>query len=328
MKQEFDYFEDYEKPLLKNYITHISIISSIKLGIFDLLENQFISVDEIIKQLKLNCRKRCLIDILDKLYAVGLIDRKGIMKSARYKSRSKDFLKSNPNNKIELTIVYDKHMNKYNQYISKLLRNKLNPKPVEDDVNDYLKAMNQYSLTKFQDLTEDFDFSKVKSVLDVGGGIGSFSVELKKKFPFINCWSFDLPECEKHIKCYLKSIGMENQITIISGDMFKHEFIKSDVIFMGNVLHEYSKKERIFLLKKVYDYLHSSGTFITIEDYIENSRNEDNYPQNISCLMNLTCDKGYNMTKGEFEEMTKEIGFRKVNFMKHGVICYKDNGIM
>jgi len=328
MKQEFDFFEDYEKPLLKNYITHVSIILAIKLGIFDFLENDFFSVNEIINQLKLDLRKRCLIDILDKLYAVGLIDRNGVMKSARYKSRSKDFLSSNPNNKIELTIVYDKHMNKYNQYISKLIRTKYNSSLEQDDVNNYLKAMNQYSINKFQDLIKDFDFSKVKSVLDIGGGIGSFSVEIKNRFPNINCFTFDLPECEKHIKCYLESIKMENEITIISGDMFKDEFLKCDVIFMGNVLHEYSKKEKIFLLKKVYDYLHSRGTFITIEDYIENSRNEDDYPHNMSCLINLTCDKGYNMTKGELEEMTKEIGFTQVKFIKHGVICHKDFTIM
>jgi hypothetical protein len=54
-------------------------------------------------------------------------------------------------------------------------------------------GMNQHS---FIDLTNKFDFSSYRTLLDVGGATAELSVQVAKKYPLMKCINFELPPVE------------------------------------------------------------------------------------------------------------------------------------
>lgn len=51
----------------------------------------------------------------------------------------------------------------------------------------FLNAMGDYQNFAFQDFARKFDFSNYKTVVDVGGALGSLSVAIAKENTHVNC---------------------------------------------------------------------------------------------------------------------------------------------
>ena len=48
---------------------------------------------------------------------------------------------------------------------------------------------------------------------------------------------------------------MTSQVTTATGDFFKDAFPKSDIISMGNILHDWDEDQKIGLMRKAFDAL-------------------------------------------------------------------------
>jgi len=60
-----------------------------------------------------------------------------------------------------------------------------------------------------------------------------------KVHPKIKCTSYDLPALEPIAKEMIKEEGMEGKVQTGVIDFLKDVFPKSDVIVMGNILHDW-----------------------------------------------------------------------------------------
>jgi hypothetical protein len=138
-------------------------------------------------------------------------------------------------------------------------------KPFFDYLNDfpeklhaYQKAMYEYAKDDYKILPDLIDFSKHKSVMDVGGSYGAILENIKTKKPNVECVLFDLPKV-------IDRVTISN-IKKLGGSFFEKIPNQSEAIVLSRVLHDWNNEKAKLILKNCFEALPNNGTLYVIEN--------------------------------------------------------------
>src|SRR5216684_9028521 len=84
----------------------------------------------------------------------------------------------------------------------------------------FLNAMTGLSRLNFEAFAAKFDFSKFKTLCDIGGATGLLCIEVAKANPDLRCISFDLPPVEPIALKHIAAAGLSDRVGTASGDFF------------------------------------------------------------------------------------------------------------
>ncbi len=114
---------------------------------------------------------------------------------------------------------------------------KVHGKPIFEELyaddaklGEFLGVMTGFQAASFMLLGEKFDFSKYKTVSDIGGALGLLSHLVGKRHPHLTFTTFDLPPVEPLARKHIDEAGMSDRIKVVSGDFFRDELPKADVV--------------------------------------------------------------------------------------------------
>ncbi|KAK6794829.1 hypothetical protein RDI58_008282 [Solanum bulbocastanum] len=113
-------------------------------------------------------------------------------------------------------------------------------------------------------------FEGLKSLVDVGGGIGTVAKAISNAFPELKCSVFDLPHVVEGLE------GGKN-LNYIGGDMFK-SVPSADAILLKWILHDWSDEDCVKILKKCKEAIPSKengGKVIVIDIVIDNQKGDN-----------------------------------------------------
>jgi hypothetical protein len=119
----------------------------------------------------------------------------------------------------------------------------------ETKLGEFLEAMSALQAANFAQLAEKFDFSRYKTVGDIGGALAMSSRVIGDRHEHLIFTSFDLPQVAPHAQKHIDTAGMVDRIAVVSGDFFQDQFPKADVIIMGNILHDWNLERKNILIK-------------------------------------------------------------------------------
>jgi ubiquinone/menaquinone biosynthesis C-methylase UbiE len=123
---------------------------------------------------------------------------------------------------------------------------------------------------KAKDVVKTIGLKDVKTALDLGGGPGTYSIEMARKG--VKVTLFDSPETIRIAKEIIEKESLNN-IHFISGDFMSDDIGKGyDLIFISQILHSYSEKDNLQLLRKCKKALNNSGRVVIQEFYISGNR--------------------------------------------------------
>ena len=182
-------------------------------------------------------------------------------------------------------------------------------------LGEFLDAMTGFQAANFAQLAEKFDFTRYKTVSDIGGALALLSRTVGARHQHLTLNSFDLPPVAPLAQKHIKAAGMEERIKTISGDFFKDDLPKADVITMGNILHDWNLKNKKMLIKKAYDALPEGGAFIAIENLIDDARRENVFGLLMSLNMLIEFGDAFDYTGADFREWCSEVGFKRVEII-------------
>lgn len=122
-------------------------------------------------------------------------------------------------------------------------------------------------------LGKAFDFSKHRSILDLGGGTGATSIALCQSHPQLKSIVFDLPENVEIAGKFIEQTGLQNQISIAAGD-FKTDDLPNDfdAVLLANFMAVADAEENQRLLKKLFEKLPVGGVCILSGWIMDDSR--------------------------------------------------------
>ena len=186
----------------------------------------------------------------------------------------------------------------------------------EDRLVQFLEAMSGVQLATFQLLAEKFDFSKYKTVSDIGGALALLSRTIGERHRHLTFTSFDLPAVLPHAQQRIEAASMSDRIAVVSGDFFRDALPKADVVTMGNILHDWNLDKKKILIKKAYDALPDGGAFIAIERVIDDARRENVHGLLSSLNMLINFGDAFDYTGENFREWCSEAGFKRFEFIR------------
>ncbi|KAK8658340.1 hypothetical protein V6N13_036548 [Hibiscus sabdariffa] len=168
------------------------------------------------------------------------------------------------------------------------------------------RGMSDHSTITMKKILETYDgFEGIKTLVDVGGGVGATLSMIISKYPTIKGINFDLPYVIEDAPSYP---GVEH----VGGDMFV-SVPKGDAIFMKWICHDWIDEHCSKFLKKCYEALPDNGKVIVAEcilpDYPDPSL-ATKLVVHIDCIMLAHNPGGKERTQKEFEALAKGAGFQ------------------
>ncbi|MEE8587171.1 MAG: methyltransferase [Acidobacteriota bacterium] len=195
---------------------------------------------------------------------------------------------------------------------------KLHGKPIfeelyksEAKLGTFLEAMTGFQAKNFHMLAENFDFSRYQTVTDVGGALALLSRIVGQRHKHLAFSSFDLPPVAPHARKHIEAAGMADRISVVSGDFFKDDLPKADLVTMGNILHDWNLEKKKVLIGKAYDALAEGGAFIVIENLIDDARRENAFGLLMSLNMLIEFGDAFDYTGTDFRSWCGEAGFKR-----------------
>lgn len=178
-------------------------------------------------------------------------------------------------------------------------------------LEQFMNAMRGISAANFQALADTFDFSKYRTLCDVGGATALLSTLVAKRHPHLQCLSFDLPPVEPIAKRWIAKESLSDRVQTASGDFLKDPLPKADVITMGMILHDWNLQKKKHLVRLAYEALPPGGAFIAVENLIDDARRENAFGLMMSLNMLIEFGDAFDFTGADFWSWCREAGFTR-----------------
>lgn len=178
-------------------------------------------------------------------------------------------------------------------------------------LEQFMSAMRGISMGNFNAFAQKFDFSKYRTLCDVGGATGLLSCLVAKAHPHLHCITFDLPQVAPIAGKWIAQENLSDRIDVVSGDFLKESLPAADVITMGMILHDWNLEKKKHLVKLAYDALPEGGAFVAIENLIDDARRENAFGLMMSLNMLIEFGDAFDFTGADFWTWCREAGFRR-----------------
>lgn len=182
-------------------------------------------------------------------------------------------------------------------------------------LEQFMSAMRGISYGNFQAFVRKFDFSKYKTLCDVGGATGLLSSLVAKQHSHIQCSTFDLPAVEPIARKWIEKEKLSDRVKVVSGDFLKEKLPKADVITMGMILHDWNLEKKKHLIRLAYEALPPGGALVAIENLIDDDRRENAFGLMMSLNMLIEFGDAFDFTGADFWSWCKEAGFKRYEVM-------------
>ena len=307
-----------------------ALLSAVELGLFSELAKRTMTASEIAKALGLH--QRAVPDFPDALVALGFLRRNGDGADGIYSNtpESAMFLDRNsPDYVGGILEMANARLYRFWADLTEALKTgapqnetkhsgaplfaKLYEAP--ERLEQFMNAMSGVSAGNFKAFAQKFDFSKYKTLCDVGGATGQLSCMVAAANPHMRCSSFDLPQVLPIATRKIKEAGLADQVTPVGGDFFADPLPKADVITMGMILHDWNLEKKKVLIRKAYDALPQGGAFVVIEALIDDARRENAFGLLMSLNMLIEFGDAFDYSGSDFASWCREVGFRKVEII-------------
>jgi len=164
----------------------------------------------------------------------------------------------------------------------------------------YNKAMTNSSLMLSYSILSEYNFSKAKTIIDIGGGQGILLSMILHKYKQAQGKIFDLPHVVEGAKNIADQFKVSNRLETISGNFFESIPQGGDMYFLKSIIHNLSDNQCIHLLKDIKKVLPENGKILIFEPIIENN-NRYSFAKLYDIQMLVGRSGGKERTKEEFK---------------------------
>jgi hypothetical protein len=309
------------------------LLSAIELQVFTALGARSLTAEEL--QNDLGLHPRATSDFLDTLVALRFLERDGAGPQSRYR------------NTLETATFLDRNSPEFMGGFLEMANARLYPfwgnlteglrtgQPQNeikhtgasmfaelysrpDRLEQFMDAMSGISAGNFRALAEKFDYSRYRTLCDVGGATGQLSMVVAARHPHLRCTSADLPPVTEIATRKIAAAGMTDRVTARSIDCFAEPLPKADVITMGMILHDWNLEKKLQLVRAAYDALPPGGAFIVVENLIDDARRENAFGLMMSLNMLVEFGDAFDFTAADFFGWCRQTGFRTMEVIPLG----------
>jgi hypothetical protein len=157
-----------------------------------------------------------------------------------------------------------------------------------------------------------YDFSALRSVIDVGGGEGVLLNGILKANPALRGTVFDLPRLEERARAQIAAAGLADRYAFHGGDFFESVPAGHDAYLLKHVIHDWNDERAVTILKSCRRAMGDQGKLLLVEGV---------YPPRVVATPEcrgaaandvnmLVCTGGLQRTEEAFRDLYAAAGFR------------------
>ncbi len=306
-----------------------AMFTAVRLGIFDHLESQPQSAEELAAQL--NANAHALDRLLAGCVSLGLLARDGEL-YRNTPSASRYLVATSPHTLAGYIVYSDESLFHLWSHLDDAVREGTNRWAQtfgsRDALFDYyyrdpqatanfVRAMNGFGLLVSDRIVRAFDLSRFKHLVDLGGATGHLATAACQAYPNLRATVVDLPRVEPFAREHIAESPVANRVKFIRADFFSDPLPAGDLYALGRILHDWDDAKTQPLLEKIAAALPSGGGLLLAEALVNDDRSGPVYAL-MQDLNMLVCTDGRERTVGEYRLLLEAAGFSNVEGRRTG----------
>ncbi|GAA6623127.1 methyltransferase [Scytonema sp. NUACC26] len=154
-----------------------------------------------------------------------------------------------------------------------------------------------------------YDFSSINTLVDIGGGQGTFLAAILQANPHLNGIVYDLPQVTEGAKSYMEKLGLQNRCQAIGGNFLESVPEGGDAYILKNTLTNWDDKHAIQILQNCYCVMPQGAKLLMVQSVIEPG-NQSNLGKFTDLEMLLVTSGGRERSATEFEQVLNAVGLQ------------------
>ncbi|WP_114952646.1 methyltransferase [Sphingosinicella terrae] len=182
-------------------------------------------------------------------------------------------------------------------------------------LEQFTDAMTGVSMANFEAFAARFDFTRFKTMADIGGATGQLSCIVARHHPHLAFSTCDLPVVQPIAERRIRAAGLAGRIEAVPLDFLTEEFPKADLITMGMILHDWNLEQKKRLIAKAWRALPEGGALVAIENVIDDARRTNAFGLLMSLNMLIEFGDAFDFTGADFTGWCLEAGFSRCEIL-------------
>jgi SAM-dependent methyltransferase len=271
------------------------LFSAFELDLFNVIGDRNWTIPQLAKQVQVSVRG---LEILCRnLASVGLL----IKSSSGYRMTpfSKKYLrKTSPDYRGAYLALMQRQWNEW----SRLTETIRAGKPVdsqEPETEEYRQsftwAMHQRSLQPAKDVAQQVGLKGARTLLDLGGGPGTYSLAFVTRNSGLHATIMDRPAALEVARHLAQQSSLGKRVAYQAGDFLQDPIAgKYDVVWYSNILHIYSPADNVKIFKKIRNVLKPKGRLLIQDTFLEDPKGLRPLEANLFAVSMLLYTEGGN----------------------------------
>jgi hypothetical protein len=153
-----------------------------------------------------------------------------------------------------------------------------------------------------------YDFSGVKTIVDVGGATGNLLTTVLGHAPGARGVLYDLPHVVRDAPALIQARGLADRVTIEAGSFFERVPSGGDAYLLSHVIHDWSEEQCLTILGHCRRAMNPKSRLLLIEMVLPPGNTP--HPGKMLDMMMLVGPGGRERTEQEYGALLGQVGFR------------------
>ncbi|MBI3257897.1 MAG: methyltransferase [Ignavibacteriae bacterium] len=173
---------------------------------------------------------------------------------------------------------------------------------------NFMKAMTGFSGASIMNILPAYDFSRFKTIVDIGGGNGALLMAVLDTVKDATGIVFDMEYVVHETQKEINAKGFAGRCRTQGGDFFVSVPNGADVYLMKMILHDWNDEKSIQILKNCANAMNSNSTLLVMESVI--SEGNTPHPGKFMDINMLAMTGGKERTEKEFASLFSKAGLK------------------
>jgi predicted O-methyltransferase YrrM len=195
-------------------------------------------------------------------------------------------------------------------------------RPAEEAAEEtkvFIEAMDVVGRLMAPIIADSLELSRYTKMLDVGGGLGTYTMAFLRKAPHLKATLFDLPEVVEIGRGRLTESGLIHRVKFVAGDYTTDGLpAGNDLALLSAIIHSNSRKMNRHLFRNVYKSLEPRGTILIRDHIMDPTRTFPVAGAMFAAIMLAMTSGGNTYTFDEVKEDLENASFKDARMIRDG----------
>jgi predicted O-methyltransferase YrrM len=308
--------------LARNFMETRIFLTGAELNLFTLLASNPLSAEEMTVRIKGDLRT--LTILLDALTAMDLL----VKQAGKYYCPPpiSSFLSKNSPDSVLPMVHHMVHLWQRWSDLTKIVSSSASVTEAaspqakkEEELRDFIGAMHTIAAKLAPAIVTAVNPGHAKTLLDVGGASGTYTLAFLQAVPQMKGTLFDKPEVVEMARKRLGESGALDRVSLVGGDFYGDEFPPGhDLAFVSAIIHQNSPAQNLDLYRKVFRSLNPGGRIIIRDHVMEPDRTRPKDGAIFAVNMLVGTSGGNTYTYEEIRSGLAQAGFVRIRLLQKG----------